>query len=96
VSWVGLTKVVARGEPFQSTTEAFKKFVPFTVRVNPEGLHDGVVFDEVVEDDKEEMAGARIKNGIPPEVPPPGPIVNILTCAVPTARKSAAGTVALS
>lgn len=87
---------MARGEPFQSTTEEFKKFVPFTVRVNPEGLHDGVVFDEVVEDDKEVMAGARIKNGIPPEVPPPGPIVNIFTCAVPRARKSAAGTVALS
>ena len=96
VSCVELTNVVARGEPFQSTTEPFTKFAPFTVRVNPEGLHDGVVFDEVVEADKEVMAGARMVNWICPEVPPPGPIVNTLTCEVPTARKSAAGTVALS
>jgi len=96
VSCVELTNVVARGEPFQSTTEPFTKFAPFTVRVNPAGLHDGVVFDEVVEADKEEMAGARMVNWICPEVPPPGPIVNTLTCEIPTARKSAAGTVALS
>jgi len=96
VSCVELTNVVARGEPFQSTTEPFTKFAPFTVRVKPKGLHDGVVFDEVVEDDKEVMVGARIVNWIFPEVPPPGPIVNNLTCEVPTARKSVAGTVALS
>jgi len=79
VSWVALTNVVARGEPFQSTTEPFTKFVPLTVRVMPEGLHAGVVLDIVVEDDKEVMVGATIVNWIPPEVPPPGPRVNATT-----------------
>jgi hypothetical protein len=79
VSCVELTNVVARAELFHSTTEPFTKFVPFTVRVNPEGLHDGVVFDEVVEDDKEVMVGGIIVNEIPPDVPPPGPIVSTST-----------------
>ena len=79
VSWVELTNVVVRPELFQSTTEPFTKFVPLTVRMNPVGLHDGVVFDEVVEEDKEAMAGGAIVNGIPPEVPPPGPSVNTTT-----------------
>src|SRR5580700_6539687 len=96
VSCVELTKVVVRAEPFQSTTEPVTKFVPFTVKVNPVGLHDGVVFDEVVEDDKEVIVGGRIVNGSSPDVPPPGPIVKTSICAVPIARKSAAGTVALS
>lgn len=82
VSCVELTNVVARGEPFQSTTEPFTKFVPFTVRVNPDGLHDGVVFDEVVEDDKEVIVGGEIVNGIGADVPPPGPGVNRTMCAV--------------
>jgi hypothetical protein len=96
VSCVELTNAVERGEPFQSTTEPFTKFVPFTVRVNPEVLHDGVVFDEVVEDDRDVMVGGAMANWICPEVPPPGPSVNTSTCALPTARKSAAGIVALS
>jgi hypothetical protein len=80
VSCVELTNVVARGELFQSTTEPFTKFVPLTVRVNPEGLHDGVVFDEVVEDDKEVMVGGMIVNvmGVG-DVPPPGARVNTTT-----------------
>lgn len=83
VSCVELTNVVARtvvtgGVPgiIQSTTELFTKFEPVTVRVAPEGLHDGVVFDEVVDDDKELMAGGAIANGICVEVPPPGVSVN--------------------
>ena len=79
VSCVELTNVVARAELFQSTTEPFTKFVPFTVRVKPVGPHDGVVFEEVVEDDNDVMVGATIVNWIPPEVPPPGPRVNTLT-----------------
>ena len=62
MSCVGLTNDVARAELFQSTTEACTKFVPFTVRVSPEALHDGVVFDEVVEDDKEVIEGGAIVN----------------------------------
>ena len=75
VSCVALTNAVPRAEPFQSTTEPFTKFVPFTVRVNPEGLHEGVVFDELVEDDKDVMVGGAMVNWICPEVPPPGPSV---------------------
>ncbi len=86
VSCVELTNVVGSTEGSagggfiaQSTTEPFTKFVPFTVTVTPEGLHDGVVFDEVVEDDKEVMEGATIVNWIPADVPPPGPRVNTST-----------------
>ena len=76
VSCVGLTKAVTLGEPFQSTTEPFTKFAPFTVRVNPEGLQDGVVFDEVVEAAKEVIEGGTIINGLEVgDVPPPGPRV---------------------
>jgi hypothetical protein len=69
---------------------------PDTVNVKPEGLHEGVVFDDVVEDDSEVIDGARIENDIPVEVPPPGPWVNTSTVAVPVARKSVAGIVAVS
>lgn len=79
VSCVELTNVVERAEPFQSTTEPLTKFVPFTVRVKPAGLHDGVVFDKVVEDDREVMVGGEIVNGRGADVPPPGPGVNTTT-----------------
>ena len=79
VSCVALTNVVARGEPFQFTTEPFTKFAPFTVRVNPTGVHEGVVFLEVVDDDREVMDGGRIETVIAPDVPPPGPKVNTTT-----------------
>jgi hypothetical protein len=96
VSCVALTKAVARGEPFQSTTEPFTKFVPVTVSVNPDGLHDGVVFDDVVEEVSDVIVGAKIENEIPLEAPPPGPWVKASTVAVPAARKSVAGIVAVS
>jgi hypothetical protein len=81
VSCVELTNVVVSTEGSagglliaQSTTEPFTKFVPFTVRVTTDWLHD-----EVVAGDKEVMAGGTIVNGICPEVPPPGPSVNTST-----------------
>ena len=65
VSCVALTKVVWRGEPFQFTTSPFgTKFVPFTVRVMPAGLHAGVVFDEVVDPESDVMVGRAIGNEI--------------------------------
>lgn len=79
VSCVELTKVVGRGEPFQLTIEPFTKFVPFTVSVKPVWLHDGVVLDEVVEDESDVMAGGAIVNVVPVDVPPPGPPVNTIT-----------------
>jgi hypothetical protein len=79
VSCVELTNVVPRAEPFQLTTEPFTKFVPFTVRVNPDGLHDGVVFDEVVEEDKDVIVGGVMVNWTCPEIPPPGPSVSTST-----------------
>jgi hypothetical protein len=57
VSCVALTKDVARGVPFQLTTEAATKFVPFTTRVNPDapqygmeatGVEDGEIEVEVI------------------------------------------------
>jgi len=73
VSCVALTNVVARGAPFQLTTELFTKSVPFTVSVRPVRLQDAV--DGAVTD---VMAGAEIVNGLPPDVPPPG--AGLTTC----------------
>jgi hypothetical protein len=90
VSCVELTNVVARavviaGEDpdagiIQSTTEPFTKFMPVTVRVAAEGLHDGVVFDVVEEDDDVLLIiGAAIENDVCVEVPPAGLSVNTCT-----------------
>ena len=79
VSCVGLTNVVARtagtaggGLAIQFTTERFTKFVPETVSVTPEELHDGVVLDEVVEDDNADTTGGMIVNAMDVEAVPPG------------------------
>lgn len=97
VNCVALTNVVARADPFQFTTEPFTKFVPVTVSVNPEVPHDGMEFVTVVGDDETEViAGETIVNGIPLDVPPPLPGFCTFTCAVPAARKSEAGIVAVS
>jgi hypothetical protein len=71
VSCVELTKVVVSaagsaggGFTAHSTTEPFTKFVPVTVRVTAEALHDGVEFDEVVDAETPEMMGGEIVNGI--------------------------------
>lgn len=83
VSFVGLTNVVARAEPFQFTNDAFTKFVPVTVRMNPEAPHDGVEFDEVVDADRDVIAGGAIVNARDVgDGPPPGPRLNADTFAV--------------
>jgi hypothetical protein len=101
MSCVELTKLVASGvviggvaDVIQLTTEPFTKFEPFTVRVTPGGLHAGVMFDEVVEDNKEVIAGALIVKGSTGEAAAPGFIRSRL--AFPGFARSAAGTVATS
>ena len=88
--------MVRRADPFQLTTEPFTKFVPFTVSTKPVELHDGEEFDDVVEDESDVMAGARIEKEIPPDVPPPGPGVNTVIWELPADWKSLPGTVAVS
>jgi hypothetical protein len=57
VTWVELTKVVARGKPFQFTIASLVKFVPVTVSVIPAALQYGVEACEVVEAESEVIAG---------------------------------------
>jgi hypothetical protein len=56
---VALTKVVVLvcGCPFQLTTESLVKFVPATVSVKPCGLQKGVEACEVVDAEREVIAG---------------------------------------
>jgi len=102
VSCVEFTNVVTRDEPFQFTTDPFTKFVPPTVRVKLLVPHDGTDAPEVTDDDSDVRDGGTIVNvaaagaGLVWVVPPPGPIVNTATWAVPRAWKSVDGTVAVS
>lgn len=90
---VAKTEAGACGDTIHSTIEPFTKFVPFTVRVSAEALHDGVV-----EADRDVIAGGTIMNGRDVgDAPPPGPRLNAETFAVwtvPAPTRSAAGTTA--
>jgi len=57
VTCVALTKAVVCATPFQFTTESLVKFVPFTVSVKPWELQYGVEAAEVVDADREVIAG---------------------------------------
>jgi hypothetical protein len=79
--------------------------MPVTVSVNPEALHDGVVFDELVDDDKAETVGGDIVNDweegqFATRIGADGVTLNAVTHAgwatVPVITKSAAGTVAVN
>jgi hypothetical protein len=92
VSWVLETKVVARGLPFQRTTELVTKFVPVMTRVNPPlpatavaGLMLLIV-----------GAGLVMVNVTAPDSPPPGAGLKTVTFAVPAVATSPAGIVAVS
>lgn len=87
VSCVELTNVVISAEgsagagfTAHSTIEPFTKFVPVTVSVAAEGLHDGVVLGELPEDEATDvMVGATIIKGSPLVGPPPGVRVTTAT-----------------
>jgi len=71
VNCVELTNVVASvagraggGFTAHLTVELFTKFVPVTVTLSPAGLHEGVVFDEVVDDETEVIVGGEMVKGI--------------------------------
>jgi hypothetical protein len=96
VSCVALTKVVARGEPFQLTTSPFAKPVPFTVRVKPSGPQYGVLFNEVVEAEIEVMVARLIENEIAEDVFALDAGLATVTWTIPADAISAADTVALS
>jgi hypothetical protein len=104
VSCVALTKVVANvdgraggGFTTHLTAEPLTKFVPVTVRVTFEVLHDGVVLFDVADEETEVTVGPVIVNEMAQFVTHFGaPCVSTPTCAVPVARRSDGGTVAVS
>jgi hypothetical protein len=93
VSCVELTKVVTNdagsaggGLTAHFTTEPLTKFVPITVSVMLEALHDGVVLFVVVDEVTDVTVGPVMVNGIAVEIPlPAAPCVRTFTCAVPVA-----------
>ena len=97
VSCVALTNAVWRGEPFQFTTSPLgTKLAPFTVRVIPAGLQDGVVFDDVVDPESDVMVGRAIGNEIALERFALDAGLATATWTVSTEVKFAAATVAVS
>jgi hypothetical protein len=84
--------VVERFEPFHLTTEAFMKFVPFTVRVKAEPPAVSLVGLKLVV----VGTGLFMVNVWALDDPPPGVGLTTITLAVPFPVMSDAGTVALS
>jgi len=89
VSWVALTSVVVRVDPFHKTVEPLTKPVPLTVSVNPAPATMALGGERLVVDG----TGLSIVN--PSEFETPPGIVTLI-CAVPAAVKSRAGTMAVS
>jgi hypothetical protein len=96
VSCVALTRVVARGEPFQFTTSPFAKPVPFTVSARPVELQYGVLFAEVVDAESDVIVARVIGNETELDVFALDAGVATATCAVATEAISDGGTIALS
>ena len=96
-SWVALTNVVARSFPFQRTTEPVTKLEPFTVIVRsgpPVAALAGV--NDVKAGAGLLPAGTLTTKVCMAEVPPPGPGVTTVTCALPAAAMSLAGIAAVN
>jgi len=68
VSWVLLTKVVARFEPLTRTTDPLMKLLPVTVSVNP-GSPAVALLGEMLDKDGAGLLTASVSAD---EVPPPG------------------------
>ena|ERR1700730_5460407 len=89
---VPFTKVVVRGEPFQSTCDVDTKPVPLTVRVNAAPPCVALEGWSLVNDG----TGLLMLKVKALEVPPPGAVFTTVTFAVPAVLMSLAGTVAVS
>src|SRR5437660_138860 len=88
-SSTALTNIVARGLPFQSTTEAATKFVPLTIRVKPAVPALALLGDsELIVGTR--LGGMLIVNVRALDVPPPGLGEKTRTAAVPAIARSAA------
>src|SRR5919108_211594 len=92
VSWVTLTKVVARGAPFHCTVLSRTKPLPVAVSVKAAPPAVAVVGDT----DVSVGTGLLIENVCAADVPPPGVGVTTLTTALPAAAMSAAVMAAVS
>src|SRR5207249_4118769 len=89
-----LTNSVARGAPFQRTSEAGMKLLPSTVRAKA-GLPGAMLLGASALTTGTGL-GAMIVKGCALEIPPPGAGVATVTCAVPAVAMSAAEMAAVS
>jgi hypothetical protein len=95
VTWVEFTNVVARAAPPKFTTDVFKKFVPFTVRVNaPEPAMTFAGASVVTVGTG--FGAALILKFTEFEVPPPGVGLVTVIAGVPTVVTSVAKIVAVN
>jgi hypothetical protein len=95
VSCMAETKVVVRFVPFQLTSEAEMKLVPFTVSVNAAPPAVAVLGEIELTDGAGLFAWVMVKVAAV-ETPPPGAGLLTVTCAEPTVAMSLARIAAVS